>query len=86
MDIKAHFGNFLYLMNVFEGENHVLLKCPIYADLRNGVFNDSFMNMSDNYFFSVFQNKDIILPKSVTKFYHEIILYVRYFHNNTYGL
>lgn len=40
--------------NVIEDEKHVLLQCPIYADLRNVVFNhaslidESFMSMSDN--------------------------------------
>ena len=52
------------LVNCIEDEKHVLLKCPVYADLRCNIFsraleyNDNFMQLSDDEKFIFLLNDD----------------------------
>ncbi len=48
-------------------KKHVLLKCPVYADIRNVIFNhamvidENFLNMSDDEkFIFLFNNENIV--------------------------
>ena len=62
-----------------ENEHHIILKCPLYVDLRQSMFtevsqlNNIFLELSDeNKFIFLFSNDKIF--KSVAKTCHNILL------------
>ena len=70
-----------------EDEKHVLLKCPLYEDLRQSMFidvvghNNNFLTLSDNefifYFYLITKQFVILLPKPTTTFYlEETVFYI----------